>query len=436
MVVYMIFLCRKLMAGLLGASILLTGMKGALNNHWRMEKVVQVVRKSGPEQTQVDGSSTLPASSLYSRSCALSDGYTGRILYGKEENAPRANASTTKIMTCILALELGKMEDVVTVSERAARQPRVHLGMRTGETYRMKDLLYCLMLESYNDCAVAVAEQIAGSVEAFAEIMNRKAEEIGCEDTHFITPNGLDEEDGESFHHSTAADLCRIMRYCAWESPKSGEFLEITGTKSYSFTDDKGEKHSLNNYNRLLSTMEGALTGKTGFTADAGYCYVMAYEKEGKRFCAALLGCSWPNRKNDKWKDAGKLIQFAEEQFRRENLFKVPELAPCRIADSHPKNPVLADWGGDVELMPVLEEKEEEIWCMVSDRDEVGREVSFRELEAPVRKGDVIGSYELRVGDLVLKRYPVTAGGDAQEWDFYSLIKVICKTFFYVKDSV
>ena len=140
-------------------------------------------------------------------------------------------ASTTKIMTCILALEEGNLTDVVNVSENAARQPKVHLGMQMDEKFYLRDLLYSLMLESHNDSAVAIAEHIGGSVQAFADKMNAKAKEIGCKNTHFVTPNGLDGKDEEDIHGTTAADLAHIMRYCIKISPERERFLEITRTK-------------------------------------------------------------------------------------------------------------------------------------------------------------------------------------------------------------
>ena len=127
--------------------------------------------------------------SLHSLSAVLMDADSGRILYGKDEHQVRPMASTTKIMTCILALELGNPEDFCEISEKAAGQPKVKLGAPAGSRIRLKDLLYSLMLESHNDSAVAIAEHISGSVEAFTEKMNRKAQDIGCVDTTFLTSN-------------------------------------------------------------------------------------------------------------------------------------------------------------------------------------------------------------------------------------------------------
>ena len=158
---------------------------------------------------------------LNSRSAVLMDADTGRVLYGKNETEDLPMASTTKIMTCILALENAGPETEVLVSDRAASMPEVKLHIKKGEKYRMEDLLYSLMLESHNDSAVAIAEAVAGSVEKFADMMNRKAVELGCGDTCFVTPNGLDAEDPESgkIHSTTAEDLARILRYCILFSP-------------------------------------------------------------------------------------------------------------------------------------------------------------------------------------------------------------------------
>ena len=167
-----------------------------------------------------EGESVLaqPALSMYSGSYALMDGDTGRVLVGKQQTNPMANASTTKILTCIVTLENCDLDEVVSVSANAAAQPKVHYGMKEGEQYPLRELLYGLMLESFNDCAVAIAEHVAGSEAGFAEMLNAKAKEIGCKDTYFITPNGLDAENESGFHHTTAEDLCRIMAYCTWES--------------------------------------------------------------------------------------------------------------------------------------------------------------------------------------------------------------------------
>lgn len=178
--------------------------------------------------------------SLYATAAVLMDADTGRVLYEKNGDAFLANASTTKIMTCILALEKASPEERVEASAYAAGMPKVKLYMKTGEHFKLGDLLYSLMLESHNDTAVAIAEHVGGSIEGFSDMMNEKAKTLGCENTCFLTPNGLDATREELSHGTTARDLARIMAYCVFESPKAEQFLEITRTADYSFFSEEG----------------------------------------------------------------------------------------------------------------------------------------------------------------------------------------------------
>ena len=213
------------------------------------------------------------------------DGGSGRILYSKNGSEALANASTTKILTCIIALENCDLEQITEVSVQAAKAPKVHLGAPAGQKFRMKDLIYAMMLESFNDCAVVIAEQVAGTTEHFSKLMNDYAKKIGCKDTFFITPNGLDAQKDSQFHHTTAEDLAQIMRYCIKESPKADQFLKITGEAEYTFADVSGKyAYHCYNHNAFLKMMDGAVSGKTGFTGNAGYCYVGALEQNGKTY--------------------------------------------------------------------------------------------------------------------------------------------------------
>ena len=257
---------------------------------------------------------------LYAMSAVLMDGDSGRVLYEKDGTKARANASTTKVLTCIVALESAPGDDYVQVSEKAASQPEVKLGLKKGEQYHLEDLLYSLMLKSHNDAAVAIAEHCGGSVEGFARMLNRKAEQIGCKDTHFITPNGLDAEDENGTHHTTAEDLALIMRYAI----KNKTFLHIAQTRDYNFSDITGKRNFfLHNANALLDMMDGVLAGKTGFTSQAGYCYVCAWEKDGRIFIVSLLGCGWPNHKTYKWRDTKALMTYGLENYEFHRLSEV-----------------------------------------------------------------------------------------------------------------
>lgn len=259
---------------------------------------------------------------LYALSAVLMDGDSGRVLYEKNGETPLANASTTKVLTCIVALESAPGDDYVQVSQNAVSQSEVKLGLQKGEQYYLEDLLYSLMLKSHNDTAVAIAEHCGGTVEGFARMLNRKAKQIGCEDTYFITPNGLDAEDENGKHHTTAKDLALIMRYAI----RNRTFLHIAQTRDYTFSEITGKRtFSVHNTNALLDRMEGVLAGKTGYTSQAGYCYVCAWEKEGRTFIVSLLGCGWPNHKNYKWSDTEKLLSFGDYNFDYKTYWQEPQ---------------------------------------------------------------------------------------------------------------
>ncbi|MCM1125531.1 MAG: D-alanyl-D-alanine carboxypeptidase [Lachnospiraceae bacterium] len=274
---------------------------------------------------------------LYAQSAVLMDADSGRVLYQKDGEKILPMASTTKIMTCILALELGNPDDYAEVSSYASSMPKVKLYAKPGEYFKLNDLLYSLMLESHNDAAVVIAEHIAGNTQRFADMMNQKARDIGCFHTYFITPNGLDAtvtaEDGTVKSHSTtASDLARIMSYCIMDSPKKEAFLKITGTSSYSFEGYReqdgaylpdGRTFSCNNHNAFLNMMEGALSGKTGFTGNAGYCYVGALRSGERTFVVALLACGWPNNKTYKWSDTKALMNYGIENYEYHSLDEV-----------------------------------------------------------------------------------------------------------------
>lgn len=369
-------------------------------------------------------------SSLYSKACALSDGDSGRILYGKEADAPLSNASTTKILTCILALENGKPEEIVTFSKKAVDQPKVHLGAKEGEQFYLKDLLYGLMLESYNDCAYAIAEHVAGSVEKFAALMNTKAVELGCEDTHFVTPNGLDASDEGGDHHTTAADLCRIMAYCTWKSPKCGDFLNITQTKNHSFQSVNGTGYAVYNKNAFLDMMETAVSGKTGFTAKAGYCYVAAAEEGGRHFCIALLGCGWPNNKNYKWADARKLFQYGLENY---HLYKGKEdafsLSGIPIGCGFRKGE-LSEWGIRTKLKISVAADMKNMTFLKADWEQAEVRRDLTELLAlPVEKGQKVGKVSYCIDGETIYSCDVCAAENIRSWDFYTFLRAVWKDF-------
>lgn len=354
-------------------------------------------------------------SQLYARSAVLMDADSGRVLFGKDEDVKRPMASTTKIMTCILALENGDTQEVATASEHAASQPKVRLGVQVKEEFKLGDLLYSLMLESHNDSAVVIAEHIGGSVEAFADMMNAKAKEIGCEDTYFVTPNGLDGFDEGGTHSTTAGDLARIMKYCIHDSPQKEAFLQITQTQNYSFTDAAGTRNfSCNNHNAFLSMMDGALSGKTGFTGDAGYCYVGALKRDGRTFIVALLACGWPNNKGYKWTDTKKLMTYGIEHYQYRNVWKDADLSPVKVMNGIPDSGQVKGTSSVKVSMP-----KEELNLLLREDEQVEVKLHKEEnLVAPVSKGTVVGNAQYYLNGELIKEYEIKTSEDVKERTF------------------
>lgn len=382
------------------------------------------------------GSAVLPLkdNELYALSACLMDADSGRVLYGKNVDEVRAMASTTKIMTLIIALEYGNAEDTVTISPYAASMPDVQLNVRAGEQYRLGDLCYAMMLESYNDIAAAIAEHIGMAyadidindtekrsiddsrkcVSAFAGLMNDKARELGCENTYFITPNGLDAEDENGKHSTTARELALIASYAV----KKDDFNAITGTKQYSFGEISG-KRSCNVYNKdaFLNQMSGAFGIKTGFTGNAGYCFVGALKSDGRTFISVVLGSGWPSARTYKWKDTRKLMEYGINNFFEQKIFTTVE---------EYKSVEVTDGIGD----SVGTRIEGELSMLISSSDEVKVVYELEDsVKAPVYENDELGKAIVYVNGERIALFPITASGDVKQVSFNWFLKELMKAF-------
>ena len=369
---------------------------------------------------------------LYAQAAVLMDADSGRVLYGKNAEDVLPMASTTKIMTCILALEYGNPEEIVEVSSYATSMPKVKLYVRQGEKYRLKDLLYSLMLESHNDSAVVIAEAVGGSVEQFAAMMNQKARDIGCYDTYFITPNGLDAVVNESgkIHSTTARDLAKIMAYYVTDSSAREQFLEITRTSGYDFTDAEGKRSfHCNNHNAFLGMMKEALSGKTGFTNNAGYCYVGAVESEGRIFTVALLACGWPNNRSYKWSDMKQLAAYGMENYHYRDIYESREFEDIPVEDGIDTRsgkpyadayvPVRVDDRGESDLSCLLAE---------TDQIEVKTQIAKR-LQAPVMDNTEVGTVCYYLNGKLFRRYPVVTTGQVERQTYGYLCRYLLTVF-------
>ena len=371
---------------------------------------------------------------LYALSACLMDADSGRVLYGKNVDEVRAMASTTKIMTLIIALEYGNAEDTVTISPYAASMPDVQLNVRAGEQYRLGDLCYAMMLESYNDIAAAIAEHIGMAyadidindtekrsiddsrkcVSAFAGLMNDKARELGCENTYFITPNGLDAEDENGKHSTTARELALIASYAV----KKDDFNAITGTKQYSFGEING-KRNCNVYNKdaFLNQMSGAFGIKTGFTGNAGYCFVGALKSDGRTFISVVLGSGWPSARTYKWKDTRKLMEYGINNFFEQKIFTtVEEYKSVEVTDG-----IVDSVGTRIEG---------ELSMLISSSDEVKVVYELEDsVKAPVYEDDKLGKAIVYVNGERVAIFPITASGDVKQVGFNWFLKELMKAF-------
>ena len=238
------------------------------NEEITQEDYVQVINQTKDEPT------------LNSRIAVAYDRKSGEVIWGKDENKRTAMASTTKIMTAIVTLENCDLTQTVTISKKSAGTGGSRLGLKSDDKITMNDLLYGLMLKSGNDAAVAIAETVGGSVEGFAELMNEKAKELKLENTHYVTPHGLDDPE----HYTTAVELAKLADYAL----QNETFAKIVNTKNYTVTIN-GYPKSISNTNELLGYLEGVNGVKTGFTNNAGRCLVTSVNRNGFEIITVIL---------------------------------------------------------------------------------------------------------------------------------------------------
>lgn len=386
-------------------------------------------------EPQADRGQEATEPKLYAKAACLMDMDTGRILYGKNEETELANASTTKIMTLLVLLKYGNLKDEVTISRYASQQPKVRLGVSAGEQFRFEDLCYSLMLESHNDAAYALAEHVGSRllkcsvtenttkeesqkyVRRFMEEVNAQAQKMGLRNTHFVTPNGLDGEDEAGEHHSTAADLCRML--CV--ASKNEVFCKITQTRSCQFSDSRGN-HSCTvyNHNQLLERMEGCITGKTGFTSKAGYCYAGAVQIGEKRFAGAVLACGWPPNKGYKWEDMKQLFTYGDSCYQlyeageeEEQKFEVP------VKNGQEECALLVAHTGKLRLL-LSEDEKVKIHIQIP-----------KTLTAPVSSGNIVGRISYELNGETLCEYPVQVVNEIREKNYFFYLRKYADGFLF-----
>lgn len=329
---------------------------------------------------------------INSRIGIIYDRKSGRIIWGKNENKKSAMASTTKIMTCIVVIENANLNAEVKVSAKAAGTGGSRLELKKDDKITIKDLLYGLMLRSGNDAAVALAEYVGKDKEGFANLMNKKAKELGLKDTHFVTPHGLDDPE----HYTTAYELAKIADYAL----KNEMFAKIVGTKEHTININ-GYAKQLCNTNELLGYLQGVSGVKTGFTNNAGRCLVTSVNRNDFEIITVVLGA---DTKKIRTADSINLIEYAYENYKYLNIEDIvnekfgnwKEINKKRIQVEKGKNKTVA--------LKLREIKNKVIPVKKSDIDNINIEINcLYYLKAPIEKGDVIGNLKITLNEEVVE---------------------------------
>ncbi|MBO5008544.1 MAG: D-alanyl-D-alanine carboxypeptidase [Clostridia bacterium] len=309
----------------------------------------------------------------------------GSVIYEKNSSQRLTMASTTKIMTAICAIEEGNPEQKVKIAPEAVGVEGSSIYLKHGEELTLKELVYGLMLNSGNDAAVAIACAVSGDVKSFAQLMNKKAKEIGVKNTQFKNPNGLDEEG----HYTTAADLAAITAY----GLKNDDFRKIVSTYQTTITgNEEAPKRFLTNHNKLLKRYEGCIGVKTGFTKKSGRCLVSAAERDGVTLVAVTLSAP------DDWTDHTNMLNYGFERVHSKTMAEKGEPLTELIVKNGVKDSV-----------DILCESDFSV-AAVDGKRYVTRFKSPGSVDAPVEKGETVGIVEMYMDDKLIGTVPaVTA---------------------------
>lgn len=329
---------------------------------------------------------------ITSRIALIYDRASGKILYEKNGNKQTPMASTTKIMTAIVVLENANLSDEVTIDSKAAEIGGSRLGLKKNDKITVNDLLYGLMLRSGNDAAIALATFVGGSVEGFAEMMNKKAQELGLTNSHFVVPHGLD-NDG---HYTTAFELAKMADYALGID----KFKEIVGCKTATIYIN-GYAKTINNTNKLLGSVSGVYGVKTGFTNGAGRCLVTACKRDDLDIITVIIGADTNEIRSD---DTIKLIQYAYTKF---EVVDIKQIVEEKFEEWKNINEgrIYVNKGTEKKVKLYLKElpytkmavKKEEI-----DNINIASTIIYY-FEAPLEKDKIIGNLKVMINDEVIE---------------------------------
>lgn len=368
---------------------------------------------------------------MSSEAILIMESSTGKIIYEKNGYEQKYPASTTKILTAILAIEHCNLDEMATASEFAISSiPSGYstANIQIGESLSVRDLLYALMLQSANESAVVLAEHISGSQEAFADLMNQKAEEIGCKNTHFVNPNGVHDED----HYSTAYDLALIAKYAM----QNETFREIVKTTSFTLPATSAYPSNTRTYTNTNNLIiydnrnrpdnyyyEYATGIKTGYTSAAKNCLVSSAEKNGIEYICVVLGASITYGNSGsisaRYVDTINLFNYAFDNYSFRKL---------KFANTNIQTIEIENATKDTKNLDLLIANDIDIFVSIDNQDNsnIEPEIILKEgLQAPIAKGDIVGTISYEVEGL---RYTtdLIAGSDVEEFkQSYILLYVL-----------
>ena len=350
------------------------------------------------------------------KSAFLVDVTTGTVLYEQNAHEALAPASVTKVMTMLLimeAIDSGKLrwEDTVTASEAAAAKGGSQIYLKVGETMTVSDMVKSIAVSSANDCACAMAEHLAGSESAFVEQMNKRAAELGMEDTHFVNCTGLDDEPEAASHRTSAADIATMSRELLSKHPDIKNFTTIW------MDTVRGGTFGLSNTNKLVRFYSGATGLKTGFTSSAGYCLSASAMRDDMELIAVVMGSETSQARFAACKS---LLDYGFANF----ALVAPEVEKSRVAVQLGVDDAVTAIPG--QLPRLLIDK--------SQRDSVQTTLELKEqIEAPVSQGQRLGTLTVKAGEQVLQQIPLVAENSVPKLSFVQLYVRIFKQLCMAK---
>ncbi len=327
------------------------------------------------------------------KSALLMDVATGTLLYEADAHTPLAPASVTKVMTMLLimeAIDSGRIgwEDTVTASEAAAAKGGSQIYLKVGETMSVSDMVKSIAVSSANDCACAMAEHIAGSEQAFVDMMNQRAKELGMNDTHFVNCTGLDDDDAAREHLTSAYDIALMSRQLLKYHPGIKQYTTIW------MDTVRGGEFGLSNTNKLVRFYPGATGLKTGFTSGAGYCLSASALRDGMELVAVVMGC---DSSQDRFGACKSLLDYGFANF--------AQITPALSGKLE-----VAVKLGSAEAVQAVPGEETALLIEKAQKSMVTTDITLDEsVTAPVSRGQRLGTMTVKAGEQILAQIPLVA---------------------------